>query len=641
VTDTESWYLAEKSRVNAKVFTYVKQLDRFQFDTFNRFKQLEALYDVTPRPGAKQYRTPKGYGRMHENVIASNVDTVSAQIATTEVRAVFDTDDADWSTQRRARRLEWYAEGLGKLLQVPQKCRHAFKAGGAVKGNAINKVWTDKFDRICVKPVMVDDIVVDESECRGGEEPRQLHYRTAIDRDELKAEYPKFKTQIAAAQGGYGQWQTWAGWRPLRRSDILVIESWRKPIGVKGKDGYLAGRHTVTIDGCDLLDEEYHEDYFPFAIMRWSKPVNGWYGIGLAERIAGIQLALNRRNLQNERKLDHGAFPTTWVQRQDAALATAQASVMQNTLGTVAVYGGSQPPTTVTPPAVSPEELRDADRLSAKASEVSGVSRMASQSVKPAGIETGVALREYRDQTTQRFAEQEKDYELFVLDTVWLVIACCKKLGAKAPVITRKTRFGSRKIEWDQVDMKEVRVWIGAASTLSRTRAGREQTVVEWAQAGIISQDSAKRLIGHPDLEREMSLYTAAIENADECLEEIADGNVVMPEPFMNLKLLVWRAQQQYLNWSAGGSERAAPEDVLENLRSLIVQAVWMDTGGDVEAMNQNAVGPDMSMPAQPGAPGAPMPGMPGGVPPLPAGPPMATPQAAFAPQAMQLVAGV
>ena len=66
-----------------------------------------------------------------------------------------------------------------------------------------------------------------------------------------------------------------------------------------------------------------------------------------------------------------------------------------------------------------------------------------------------------------------------------------------------------------QVDMQEVRVWMGAASTLSRTRAGRLQTVVEWAQAGIVSQDDARRLLEHPDLERAMSLYDAAVESIE------------------------------------------------------------------------------------------------------------------------------
>lgn len=642
MTPQRDWWDADKGKAHTLVFDHVRALDRTQFEIFNRFKQLESLYDTNPKAGGRMMRPLRAPGRMHENVIASTVDAVCAQIATVDVRAVFDTDDADWSTQRRARRLELYTEQIGKIHKIPAKCRRAFK-GAAMKGTGAVKVWPDSFKRLRVEAVMIDDIVVDDIEARTGE-PRQLHHRSFVERAELKALHPKYKDQIAKAQSESGRWQFWAGWRPLHRNDLVVIESWRLPIGVKGAPGYVPGRYTKCIDGLTIVDDEYHKPYYPFAILCWEPPISGWYGIGLAERIMGVQLALNRRNLQMERKHDHGAFPTTWVARQDAALAQATASVMQNTLGTVAVYNGPVPPKTENPPAIHPGELEDAERLSRKAYEISGVSRMAAQAMKPAGIETGVALREYRDQTTQRFATQEGGFEAFVIDVYWLVVDTCKDLGADAPKVVRRTRFGARQIEWSQVDMQEIRYWIGAAPTLSRTRSGRLQMVIDMAAQGIISQDEAKRQIGHPDFARAESLFNAAMENVEHFLEEIAEGRTLTPEPFMNLRLLVWRAQQQYLEWSTIPN---VPEEILGNLRDAIVQAAWM-VGGP-SAANQNAagaVGPDQSIPA-PGAPGpgpAPAPGPPGGMPPdlasmlnLPGiGP---APQSALAPQANMAVA--
>jgi hypothetical protein len=621
--DPKAWWLADKGAVHTSALNYVRSVDAVQAHLFNKFLRLEYLYDRNPRPGSVGLGgEAKDDGRMIENVIAGTVDTVAAQIATTDIRAIFDTDNADWSEQRKAKHREWYSEALAKLHDVAEKCQRGFQAGAATKGTGVNFVRTNRFKQITVESVMIDDIVVDELECRNSG-PRQMHFRTPRNRDELKAEYPKHAAKIDTSQGGIaGNWRLWAGYRPLERNEVIVIESWRLPIGAKGKDGYVPGRHAIVIDGLDLLDEEYDDDFFPFAIMFWSKPARGWYGIGIAERIAGIQRALNRRNLQIERQLDLGAFPTTYVPLIDAALAT---KTTFNSVGNVATYKGGQAPTTVIPQAVSPETYRDADRLAAKAYEVSGVSRMASQAVKPAGLETGVALREYRDQTTQRFAMQEKAYERFFLDTIVLILHFCKKLGAAAPKVLRKTRFGSRTLEWKDVDLNDIKIQIGAASTLSRSRAGRQQTVIEWAQAGIISQDDARRLMDHPDLERALSLYTAAIENVEACLEEIADGNVVMPEPFMNLKLCVWRAQQQYLIWDKAG----APEEVLENLRTFTVQAAWMIGGDDADVTNQNQVapGPDVSEPM-----------LPAGAAPMPAGPPMEMPMAALAPQAMQIL---
>lgn len=646
----EPWWSLPEGKAHEQILQYVRSVDVNQGHLINKWIKCAALYDMQARgPRSTIDVSTLVGGRMHVNALAGAVDTVSAQIATTDIRATFDTDGANWSEQRRARHREWYSEALAKLLEVHRKCQRGFKAGAATKGTGLNKVYIDAFDQIVVDPVKVDDIVVDEMECRSGP-PRQMHHRVPIDKETLKAQFTDKVKEIDAATTSLGEPRLWGGFRPLERNEVMVIESWRLPLGTRDHERYRAGRHTIVIGGATLLDEGYNDAGFPFSVMVWEEPTEGWYGIGLVERNVGTQIALNRRNLQIEKQNDQGAFPTTWIPLADANLRTQ--TLTQNAIGTMAVYRGATPPKTEIPQAVSPQTYMDADRLESKIFENSGVSRMASQAVKPPGIETGVALREYRDQTTQRFAMQEKRYERFFLDTIVLILDCCKKLGTKAPKVARKTRFGSRKLEWSSVDMNDVRIQVGAASTLGRTRAGREQTVVEWAQAGIITQDDAKRLMGHPDLERAMSLYTAAIENVEYCLEEIADGNIVMPEPFMNLKLLVWRAQQEYLNWSADG----APETVLENLRALIVQAAWMTAQADAGGQ----VGPDMSMqeppPAQPGAmpmghpmPGVPMPGMmpPGmpmgpGMPPLPSGPPMMPPPtAAFAPQAMQLIPGV
>lgn len=643
----EPWWNAPTGKAHDLVVQYVKSVDVNQGHLINKFMRCAALYDMQARgPRSTVDVSTLVGGRMHVNALAGAVDTVSAQIATTDIRAVFDTDGADWSEQRRARHREWYAEAIGKLLGVAQKCQRGFKAGAATKGTALNKVYIDGFDQIQVDSVKVDDIVVDELECRSGGAPRQMHHRVPIDRETLKSQFPDHAKAIDDASSSMGtSARMWAGYRPMERNEVMVLESWRLPLGTRKHERYKPGRHTIVIEGVTLLDEEWHKPFFPFAVMVWEEPVEGWYGIGLVERNVGTQVALNRRNLQIERQNDQGAFPTTWIPLADANLRNQ--TVTQNAIGTLAVYRGANPPKTEIPQAVSQQTYQDADRLESKIFENSGVSRMASQAVKPAGIETGVALREYRDQTTQRFAMQEKRYERFFLDTIVLVLDCCKDLGKDAPAMMRKTRFGARRLEWAKVDMNDVRIQIGAASTLSRTRAGRMQTVIEWAQAGIISQDDARRLLDHPDLERAMSLYTAAIENVEHCLEEIADGNIVMPEPFMNLKLLVWRAQQEYLNWSADG----APEEVLENLRTLIVQAAWMIGQKDDPLANQAAVGPDESMPDVAQQPGAPMP--PTGVPmmppmmpnapsvfPLPEAPPMVPPQAAFAPQAMALMPG-
>lgn len=628
-----NWWNAPKGDVYTVALEYVQAVDRLQAPLFDKFVKLEALYDTNPRTNLFNNDASvdgRVGGKIIENVIASNIDTVAASISATDVRARFETTDATWEQQRTAKHLEWYADGIAVMFDVGAKCRHGFKAGAALKGTGLTKVYIDEFDQIRVDSVMVDDIVVDELETRNGS-PRQMHYRTLLDREDMKAQFPEYAKEIENAQTSTARnWRIWAGYRPVKQNELVVIESWRLPIGKKGKKGYQPGRHCIMVDGCDLLDEEWEKTFFPFAKIVWTQPARGWYGISLAERIAPIQRALNKRNWQIERTLDQSAAPTTFVQLADAKLAIQST----NRIGNIAVYKAAVP---VTPsfPQVNAEIYADRERQKASAFEESGVSRMAAQSVKPAGLDSGVAMREYRDQTTQRFAMQEKAYEQFWLDTITLIIDCCKDLGKDAPVIDKKTKFGAKKIKWSDVDMGDIKIQIAAASTLSQTPAGRQQSIVEWAQAGIISQDEARRLMDHPDLERAMSIYTAALDDIESTLESIMEGHHVMPEPYQNLKIGVWRAQQQYLILR----DDQAPEEILEGMRQWIVQAAYIQ---NPPAPPQPAMSPGPPMMPGQGPQLALPPGQPGMDPNMMAAPPPdvgGAAQGAFAPQAMQTIA--
>lgn len=580
--NTEAWWAAKSGEVYRTVIDYVRGIDQAQHRIFDRFKKLEGLYDperAQPMIGVSaandsRFRAPqrRSDGRMIENIVSQNINTLSAQIATIDIRPTFDTDGADWSEQRRAQHREWYTDELVKSFDVIAKCAHAFKIGTALKGTGCIKVYQDKFDQLRVDHTRVDNVVVDERAWPDGN-PLEMHHRDLRDADAFAAEFPKWKEKIDAARGAG---RKWAGWLPMHRSEILVIESWRLPVGVRDHENYAPGRHVIAFEGGDVFDEEYHDDEFPIATHRYCKPPIGWYGIGMGEELASYQRALNKRNSQIDRQIDHNAHPIIMAQRIDAKLA-AQAV---NTLGTVAVYDGRQPPQVTFGQAVSQDLLATRIDIKSSASGQSGVSPLAMQSRIPSRLETGAAVREYTGAKTERFAEQEKDFERFVLDVIVRMLKVCRSLGSKAPKMVRRSKFGRRTLDWKEVGTNDIRTQIGAASSLSRTRASRLETVTELAQAGIISIDEARRLYRHPDIEREMSLYTAAIESVDECLEQIADGEMVMPEPFMNLKMCVWRGQQQYLIWRS----RKAPEVILENLRTFVVNAAWLDSGGDAGA---------------------------------------------------------
>lgn len=602
MSGVSAWWDAEEGQVNTCVLDYVSAVEQNQADIFDRFVQLDYLYDPNSHVEGIEGKSNMFMDQMSENVIASNVDTVTATITSSEVRPRLMTDDGDWSVQRNAQAMSWYAEGLAKLLDIHEKCCRGFHAG-ALKGTGLNKVYINSFDEICVEPTMIDDIVVDEGEVRAGK-PRQMHQRMLVDREVLKAAFPDSADEIDKAQGSSDRdWSVWAEYRPIGAEEVVCIESWWLPIGRKGKDGYKPGRHTIIIDGHDLLDEEWEDHFFPFARFGWIERTKGFYAIGLAERIVGHQRELNRYNWTEGRILEQHAVPTTYVSPVDSNLTIKRTT----RIGRTVVVKGERP-VTVSPSPLSPQLINRRQEVKASSYEESGVSRMAASAAKPGGLDSGVALREYRDQTTQRFSRQEKGFERFCLDTIWLVLQCAKKLGENAPTVTRKSKYGPKKIRWKDIENDEIRVQLVAASTLGRTPAGRSAFVLEMAQGGVISQDMARRLLmpNSPlDVEREMSLYTSALEDVEASLEEIKDGEQVFPEPYQNNKMAVWRGQMTYLTIRRGG----APEEVLEAMRQFIVQAAYLVS--HAEQPDPAAAGPMGAAPS-----GDPM------APPLPAGAP-------------------
>jgi len=614
-TPSRSWWIAKPGEVHSVVLPYVRTVENVQAEIFDKFVKLESTYDVNPRTNrytsSADMATRLGRAKaiVTENLIACNVDTVASNVADTDIKARIQTDGADWSHQRIAKRLEGYINGLSQLFAVGENCRVGFKAGAAMKGTGLNKVWIDRFDQIRVTPVPIDNIVVDEIECRDGR-PKQLHYRDFFDREDLQAQFPEYAEQIAKAQmGGPANWRMWAGYRPMLGNEVVCIESWRLPIGPKGHKNYIPGRHTLVIDGCDLLDEPYDKPHYPFSKMVWNAPIWGFYGISLAERILPHQNLLNRRNYQINRSLDRKADPTTYVHQGDQNLAVKTT----NQIGNIAVYKVAVPQT-IDHQAVGKETYDSRQEIKNDAYNESGVSRMAAQAVKPAGIDSAVGLREYRDQTTQRFSIQEKAFERFWLDTLWLILDACRDLGGtKAPDILRVSKYGNKRIKWSEVDMIDLKIEMVAASTLGDSPAGRQQRLVELAQAGVITLDESRELMDHPDISRILSLYNAMIEDIENTIERILDGERVVPEPFQNLDVGIKLLQKQYLLIKGNG----APETVLEALTD------WISIAAGIlnpPAPPMPAGPPGMQPPGAPGPGGGPalMP-PPGGLPQGPA----------------------
>lgn len=608
----EHWYHEDpkNGRVHEACYEYVQRLADHQRDIAERHLRCAWLYNNAPMVGADYGTFDAGFDTVPvtENAIESVIDTATSMIAKNRPLPKFRTINGGWSAQRRNVRKTQFFEAEFDRLRVYDVMPEAFR-DDCVFGVGVAVPGRDG-DRATLERALIDEFLVDEREARTSR-PRQLHRVRMVDRDWLKSAHPEFEQQIEDANKGDDRYYT--SFRRLETNEICLGESYYLPT----RKGAGDGRYVKWIQTATLVDTEWKRNYFPYVFIYWNKRITGFYGRGLAESLAGAQLRVNKLNRFIATCQDLVSSPRMFVHVLDAGLKQRQT----NEIGKIYLYA-KEKPTVDTPQAVAPEIYQYKDRLVQWMYQAAGISELSAQSRKPGGLESAVALREFNDIETQRFSIQAQRYEAAFVDLAHQLDDIYRDIMADGgEVIATYNRDGvSKEIAYADCheENEECSVIIEAASIMSRTPAGRLQAVIEMAQAGLIDQDEARRLMGHPDIDRSMSLYNAAIDDAEALIEELLEegGEWRAPQPFQNLELCLQRVQMAYLKAQREG----APEGVLQNFRD------WMELAdAEMSAMAAPAAPPMGMMPPGPQAP----PGMPPPAAPLPPEVPQQMPMAA------------
>ncbi len=587
------------------VFGYIESLEQEQSyirELNSLHAQLYANHEVLGIGG--KFDRGSWFGRrsfaVTENVVSSVCDTATAMIARNRPKPTFQTDGANWSVKQRAKKLEKFVLGLYQRLDIYALGVRVFRDATIFGTGALILYAED--GEICAERIPIDDIVVDEREARDGK-PRQMHRRIFVDKECLATWYPDKADEIRSCPSVY------AGEQLAESSQIVAIESWRLP----SKPGAKDGMHCICVRNATLEQTEYKKDTFPVIFFRWSEPIIGFYGQGLAELVTGIQLRINKLNRFIDRCQDLISVPRVFM---DVAGKVPKAHLSNEIGQVIPTRGGAKSVHFMTPPAVAPETYQRLTDLKRSAFELAGISQLSAQSKKPADLASGAALREYNDIESARFAIQAQNFEEFHMEIAQRLVWLAKELYKGDKTVTFQARKFVQSIKWKDVDPEEdtFRIDVEAASIMSRTPAGRLDACIEMFQYGAITQDEFRRLLGHPDLEREMDIETAAIEDIEATIEELLEGEFHPPEPTQDLEMGMQRIKLAERLARRDG----APEEILENFRT------WLSQAGSLlaSAMKPQQAAP---MPPGPGAqmiPGGPPGAMPPG-PPMPGGPPM------------------
>lgn len=506
--------------------------------------------------------------RLTFNVAESCTATASALIARSKPKPDFLTDDGDATLQARAKWLTRYVEGVfyeGKVYGIAQRAFvHACVFGTGIVHTYWEPVSKDRH-RLAFEWVLPDEVLIDEEEGRYGA-PRQLHRRKRVLKERLIALFPDREKEIRSARGDDDTQIFTRLNRPNAidpDSHVIVTESWHLPSGPEAQDG----KHAICIGNCTLLVEPYEADYFPFTFFSWKDPLEGFWGVGLVEDLLPIQLEIMRlcRTIAESQRL--ACVPRVFIESSTQVVGAH----LNDIPGGVVRYVGREPKIGPAPGA-APELYSALNDWIRRAYEQVGVSQLQASSQKPAGINSGVALREYADNASGKFSLTSQRWEEFFMELARKVVDMSrrrfasgdKKLSVKAPF-----KEHVRTIKWSQVDLDEDSfvMKVFPTNSLPTTPAARKDTIVELLQAGLLPKEQALALLDYPDLKAYTSLATAALEDVrdtiDRILEEGKPGEV---DEMTNLQLCVQMGTSAVLR----GKHRGVSEDRLELLRRWV-----------------------------------------------------------------------
>ncbi len=562
------WWTLDAKQAAQAIGGTIENLRDQQTSRMTQYTMNARLYGtptITPIVGMGLRMTPLASpfrDVVSENVTQSAIDTFVSKMATNRPRRMFLTNGGDASQQHRAQRLNKFVDGVFYENDHTSRRLQAIK-DGAIWGDGIIHVY-DRDGRVAWERVLPHEILVDEVEGVFGE-PRQMHRLKWIDREVLLELFPDKAEQINRAHEAPSSETVHAQVSDL----ILVRESWHLPSIPGAKDG----KHLLSLADSALTDmEDWPYDYFPFARWRWCTRPYGYWSQGLCEQVMSRQIDLNKVDWLIRRSHDLGGSFKILVENG----AKVADSHLTRDVGAIIHYTGVKPEYVV-PPHLPNDVYQYRLELIRSIYNLAGISQLSAASEKPAGLDSGKAIREFHDIGSERFRASQKEDELFTLELAKIAVAGVRQImknkGEKGATYEVKAP-GMRSVElvnWKDAELDEQDYVLQCfpVSSLPSDPAGRLQTVQEYAQAGYLSPRKARRLLDLPDLDAEEALANAAEDKILQDLDRIViDGVNVMPDPLDDLKQAVELAIQYY---HRGVVQNLSP-DRLDLLRIYIQQ---------------------------------------------------------------------
>jgi len=586
------WYLEkDETQMLTKLNSYIKQLQSNprQKDLTEDWKILERQYGVKYNVSQTQdlFSDKSTVQRVKLNVIKSVIDTTYNKVGKNKPLPYFLTNGGNFDQQEKSKNLSKFIEGCFYENNVYDIGRDLLR-DALLYGTAVVKNFVDnnkfKFERRKPSNILID---MEEAVFIN---PSQYHEIDRLSRQTLVEMYPKFKEEIMLADTAkLEETDPFENDQQKDNSIVEVCESW--VLAEKfSEDNIQKGIHTISINSAILLKEEYGKCEPPFTFFKWDKPLLGFWGTGMAEAIQSIQIEINKvlRTLQLSIHLT--AIPKVFLQRG----TTVPRSHFNNEIGGLIIYDGVEPKY-ASVGSVPPELMQYLQWLIDQLYQMTGVSVLSAQSLKPSGLNSGKALNTFNDIESERFITYGQKYEELFLDLAKKCIEMASDLEEEGIDVITKAHgdVSFEKMKWSDVKLSEDSYVMKAypISFFSTTPSAKWQEVQELINAGMLDPKTGMKLLDFPDLKAVSKSVTGQEYAIDQIISGFVRGEYESPDAYINLELAQQKIQDAYADYKTqklNESKLQLFRDFLDEIAIIKnMQAQQMEAQADLMAVEQ------------------------------------------------------
>lgn len=624
-----------KKEQSARRTRYVRNLEMYENRSMGGYTAHGYLSDQP------EWRNPDRLG-----IIRSMVAMAVASIyAPQKPKPQFQTLGASWATRRKAYRLDRICEGIINQRQNEHVNVWSLTVDAAVdcvlQGVAPIKIIADTEEmRIAHKLIPHPDIYVDPAE---GRTPKNLFQREPIDAGLALQLWPKARTAILGSRPY--EWYGKAATNKPRASKVIELQyAWRLPYGPKKPGVWCA-----VINGTVVDEGEWTAPTFPFVWLGWERHRDGFWWSGVADEV--VNKVLNAGELDLRLYYRQLIASGKKVFYEEGTVNSEDLMLNEAVTGVAVSKDAKFMPTESVSPPFSPMELEFRETLVRDAWDASGLSQVNAAARREPNVNSGIAQLTLNDTKAGRQLPKGQRYENLFVDLAHQYIWRLRELQEKdkdfAVNFPGKNLLRTYKIADNELENDEFSVTVAPSSALPHDPAGRQEMVSQLFQGGLIDQETAKNLIGWPDLEGEMNVESAESEYIDMLIEKYLDAergkfsanDYQAPEGFLMNKMYALRrftsawARARIDQASLPPNEQAIADWNIMILVRYIQELVRM-MAPPVERTEAGPVAQGIAPPMMPPGPAGMPPLPPGAAPPpgLPPGPPMMPPAPPGAP---------